>query len=123
MVIMSVQLCVGIKVLKGWGLHPLNERASLAEVLGQFVVWLRDTSQFASGDMEGSSAYFALPEDLRDQLYERFLAPSATGPFQTAFPSAKVGEVLDSSINGCKPHPFSTLIPTQSWTHIITMAG
>ncbi len=55
MVIVSVQLCVGLKVLKGWGLHPLNELASLAEVLGQF----------ASGDMEGSSANFALPEDLK----------------------------------------------------------
>ncbi len=33
MVIMSVQLCVGLKVLKGWGLHEL---AILAEVLGQF---------------------------------------------------------------------------------------
>ncbi len=74
-------------MLKGWGLHALNELASQAEVLGQF----------ASGDMEGSSANFALPEDLRDQPYERFLAPSATGPFQTAFPSASVGEVLDSA--------------------------
>ncbi len=96
-------------MLKGWGLHTLNELASLAEVLGQFVVtcsqtltlsvrvWLRVTSQFASGDMDGSLANFALPEDLRDQSYERFLAPSATGPFQTAFPSARVGEVPDSA--------------------------
>ncbi len=84
-------------MLKGWGLHPLNELASLAEALGQLVVWLRETSQFASSDMEGSSANFALPEDLRDQPYERFLAPSATGPFQTAFPSVRVGEVLDSA--------------------------
>ncbi len=81
MVIMSVQLCAG---LKGWGLHPLNELTSLAELLGQF----------ASGDMdmEGCLVNFALPEDLRDQPYECFLAPSATGPFQTAFPSARVGD-------------------------------
>ncbi len=69
------------------GVGFASELASLAEVL----------CQFASGDMEGSSANFALPEDLRDQPYERFLAPSATGPFQTAFPSARVGEVLDSA--------------------------
>ncbi len=56
MVIKSVQLCIGLKVLKGWGLLPLNELAILAEFLGQF----------ASGDMEGCSANFALPEDLRD---------------------------------------------------------
>ncbi len=70
-------------------MHPLNELASLADVLGQFAS--------GDGDMEGCSANFALPEELQDQPYKCFLAPSATGPFQTAFPSARAGEVLDSA--------------------------
>ncbi len=56
--VMSVQLCIGLKVLNGWDLHPLNELASLAEVLGQF----------ASCNMEGCLPQLlrsnsALPED------------------------------------------------------------
>ncbi len=71
-------------MLKGWGLHPLNELASLAEVLGQF----------ASGDMEGSSANFTLPEDLRDQPYERFL----DRPICEGWRGARLGWFVDDSI-------------------------
>ncbi len=36
MVILSVQISVSLSVLKGWGLHPVDDIATLAEVLGQF---------------------------------------------------------------------------------------
>ena len=37
MAVLSVQISVGLKVLKNWGLHPVNELATLAEVLGHYV--------------------------------------------------------------------------------------
>ena len=36
MVVLSVQISVNLSVLKDWGLHPLDELATLAEVLEQF---------------------------------------------------------------------------------------
>ena len=36
MVVLSVQNSVNLSVLKVWGLHPLDELATLAEVLEQF---------------------------------------------------------------------------------------
>ena len=36
MVVLSVQNSVNLSVLKDWGLHPLDELATLSEVLEQF---------------------------------------------------------------------------------------
>ena len=63
MVILSVQICVGLKVLKNWGLHPVNEIATIAEVI----------KQFAEQQMEGySSSVF--PDELQDQPFECYIA-------------------------------------------------
>ena len=82
-VVFSIQICVGLTVLKGWGMHPLNELATLAEVLGQF----------ACGEMEGCSS-FVYPIHLQGQPHDCYVALNSSGPFQTVFASAKVGEIL-----------------------------
>lgn len=82
MVVLSVQICVSLRVQKIWGLHPLDELASLAEVLGQFTC----------GEMEGCSS-FAFPDVLKEQPFECYIAPTLSGPFQTIFRSARVGEI------------------------------
>ena len=81
MVVLSVQICVSLRVLKGWGLHPLDELATLAEVLGQF----------ARSEMEGCSS-FVFPV-LKEQPFKCYITPTLSGPFQTVFHSARMGEV------------------------------
>ena len=83
MAVLSVQICVGLKVLKNWGLHPVDELAALADVL----------QQFALQQMDGCSS-FTFPEDLRGQPFECFVGSTTSGPFQTTFLSAKVGDLL-----------------------------
>ncbi len=79
MAVMSVQICVGLKVLKNWGLHPINELATLAEVF----------RQFSEQDMEGCYG-FLFPSDLKDQGLECFIASSSSGPLQSSFPSGYI---------------------------------
>ena len=50
MVVLSVQISVNLSVLKGWGLHPLDDLATLAEVL----------EQFKRGEIEGCSSFVFL---------------------------------------------------------------
>ena len=58
MVILSVQISVNLySVLKGWGIHPLDELATLAEVL----------EQFKRGEIEGCSS-FVFPDSHPEQL-------------------------------------------------------
>lgn len=83
MAVLSVQICVGLKVLKNWGLHPVDELATLADVL----------EQFSQQQMDGCSS-FAFPEDLRGQPFDCFVGSTSSGPFQTTFLSAKVGDML-----------------------------
>ena len=59
MVVLLVQISVNLSVLKGWGLHPLDEFATLAEVL----------EQFKHGEIEGCSS-FVFPNALLEQLFE-----------------------------------------------------
>ena len=54
-VILSVEICIGLKVLKNWGLHPVNEIATIAEVF----------KQFAEQQMEGWSS-FVFPNELHE---------------------------------------------------------
>ena len=69
MVILSVELCVSLKVLKNWGLHPVNEITAIAEVF----------KQFAEHQMEGCSS-FVFPDELQEQPFK----PAASGPFQSS---------------------------------------
>ena len=63
-------------------MYLLDELATLAEVLGQF----------ACGEMEGCSS-FVFPDVLKEQPFECYIAPTLSGPFQTVFHSARMGEV------------------------------
>ena len=65
---------------EGWGLHPLNELATLADVLGNF----------SYGEMEGCSS-FLYPNDLQGQTCECYVAAAFSG---SVLASAKVGEIL-----------------------------
>ena len=82
MVVLSVQISVNLSVLKGWGLHPLDELATLAEVM----------DQFKRGEIEGCSS-FVFPDALLEQPFECYIAPNLSGPFQTVFRCARVGEI------------------------------
>ena len=82
MVVLSVQISVNLSVLKDWGLHPLDEVATLAQVL----------EQFQRGEIEGCS-HFVFPDALLEQPFECYIAPNLSGPFQTAFRCARVGEI------------------------------
>ena len=79
MVVLSVQISVNLSVLKGWGLHPVDELATLSDVL----------DKFKRGEVEGC----LFPDSLLEQPYECYIAPNISGPFQTVFPSARVGEI------------------------------
>ena len=79
-VVLSVQISVNLSVLKGWGLHPLDELATLAEVM----------DQFKRGEIEGCSS-FVFPDALLEQPFECYIAPNLSGPFQTVFRCARVG--------------------------------
>ena len=81
MVVLSIQICNGLKVLKNWGLHPVNEIATIVEV---FI-------QLAQQQMDGCSN-FVFPEDLRQ--CDCYTATMSCELFQTFFSSARVGEVL-----------------------------
>ena len=83
MAVLSVQICVGLKVLKKWGLHPINELATLAEVFRQFCLQ----------DIDGCHG-FLFPDDLKDQAFECFVASSSSGPFQSSFSSASIGDIM-----------------------------
>ena len=39
MVVLSVQISVNLCVLKGWGLHPVDELATLSDVLDKFTMF------------------------------------------------------------------------------------
>ena len=69
-------------MLKGWGLHPLDDLATLAEVLEQFKL----------GDIEGCFS-FVFNGTLLEQPFECYIATNLSGPFQTDFRYARVGEI------------------------------
>ena len=79
MVVLSVQISVNLSVLKDWGLHPLDELVTLAEVL----------EQFKRGEIAGCSS-FMFPDALLEQQFECYIAPNISGPFQTGFRCARV---------------------------------
>ena len=88
MVVLSVQISVNLSVLKGCGLHPLDDLATFDEVL----------EQFKRVEIEGCSS-FVFPDTLLEQPFECYLleqpfecyiAPNLSGPFQTV---ARVGEI------------------------------
>ena len=81
-VVLSVQISVNLSVLNGWGLYPLDDLATFAEVL----------EQFKCGEIEGCSS-FVLPDTLLEQPFECYIAPNLSGPFQTVFRCARVGEI------------------------------
>ena len=85
MVILSVEICVGLKVLKNWGLHPVNEITTIA---GSTVF-----KQFSEHQMEGCSS-FVFPDELQEQPFECYIAPATSGPFQSSYSSAKIGEIV-----------------------------
>ena len=59
MVILSIQICNGLKVLKILGLHPANEIATNVEVF----------TQFAQQQMDGCSSFF-FPIDMRQHPFD-----------------------------------------------------
>ena len=82
MVLLSIQICNGLKVLKNLELHPANEIATIAEVF----------TQFAQQQMDGCSSFF-FPIDMRQHPFDCYIATTSCGPFQTLFSSARVGKV------------------------------
>ena len=82
MVVLSVQISVNLSVLKNWGLHPLDDLATFAKIL----------EQFKRGEIEGCSS-FVFPDTLLEQPFECYIAPNLSGPFQTVFRCARVGEI------------------------------
>ena len=75
-----MQISVNFSVLKGWGLHPLDDLATVAEVL----------EHFKRGEIEVCSS-FMFPDTLLEQPFECYIPPNLSGPFQTV---ARVGEIL-----------------------------
>ena len=73
-VVLSVQISVNFIVLKGRGLHPPDDLATLAEVL----------EQFKRCDIEGCSS-FVFPDTLLEQPVKCYIASNLSGPFQTVF--------------------------------------
>lgn len=59
MVVLSIQICSGLKVLKNLGLHPANEIATTGEVF----------TQFAQQQMDGCSNFF-FPIDMRQHPFD-----------------------------------------------------
>ena len=59
MVVLSIQVCIELKVVKDWGLHPIIERSTLEDIFK----WLR------SGELEGAS-HVLLPEIPDDDEYK-----------------------------------------------------
>ena len=81
-VVLSVQTSVNLSVLKPWGLHPLDDLATITEVL----------EQFKRGEIEGCSS-FVFPDTLLEQPFECYITPNLSGPFHTVFRCARVREI------------------------------
>ena len=45
MVVLSIQVCIGLKVVKYWGLHPIIEHSTLEDLF----------KRLQSGELEGAS--------------------------------------------------------------------
>ena len=58
MVVLLIQVCIGLKVVKDWGLHPIIERSTLEDIFK----WLRN------GKLKGAS-HVLLPETPDDAEY------------------------------------------------------
>ena len=82
MVVLLVQISVNLSVLKGWRLHPLDDLATLAEVL----------EQFKRGDIEGCFS-FLFTDTLLEQPFECYIATNLSGPFQIVYHYARVGDI------------------------------
>ena len=83
MVVISIQVCVGLKVVKNWGLHLIIE-LSLQDIF----------KLVQSGELEGTS-HVLLTEIPDDAEFKCLIAPSARGCFQSVFNSAKVGDIVE----------------------------
>ena len=81
MVILSVQISVNFSVPKCWGLHPMDDFATLTE----------DLQQFKRGEIEGCSS-FVIPDTLLEQPFECYITQNLSRAFQTVFRCARVGE-------------------------------
>ena len=95
MIVLSVQILVNLSVLKGCGLHPLDDLATFDEVLEQFKL----------GEIEVCSS-FVFPDTLLEQPFECYLleqpfecyiAPNLSGPFQTVARVGEMGEIYSFS--------------------------
>ena len=84
MVVISIQVCVGLKVVKDWGLHPIIEHSTLEDIF----------KRLRSGELEGLSRVL-LPDIPNDAEFKCLIAPSTRGPFQSVFNSAKVGDIVE----------------------------
>ena len=51
MVVLSIQVCIGLKVVKDWGLHPIIKRSTLEDIF----------KRLRSGELKGVSRVL-LPE-------------------------------------------------------------
>ena len=79
MVVLLVQISVNHSVLKGWRLHPLDDLATVIEVL----------EQFKRGEIEGYSS-FVFPEALLVP-FECYITAKLSGPFQDGLPLCPSG--------------------------------
>ena len=59
MVVLSIQVCVGLKIVKDWGLYPIIERSTLEDIF----------KRLKSGELEGVSRVL-LPEIPDDAEYK-----------------------------------------------------
>ena len=83
MVVLSIQICNGLKVLKKLGTTPsewdCNHCGSIYSV-------------HTATDGRLCSNFF-FPIDMRQHPFDCYIATTSCGPFQTLFPSARVGKV------------------------------
>ena len=83
MVVLSIQVCIRLKVVKDWGLHPIIEHSTLKDIF----------KHLQNGELEGAShVLLEIPDDAD---FKRLIAPSTKGPFQTVFNFAKVSDILE----------------------------
>ena len=59
MVVLPIQVCIGLKVVRNWGLHPVIERSTLEDIF----------KRLRNGKLDGAS-HVLLPETPDDAKYK-----------------------------------------------------
>ena len=84
MMLLSVQFCAGVKVLRDWGIVAVNGDSTVSEVF----------HGVSSGQIESADG-FRLPEQYADSPVSCSIAPTQTGKFQSIPLSIKLQDAVE----------------------------